>query len=240
MSSIAIDDWKVYNQSLGIWSASVPVGLESRHFYADQHHAQRARQEFNRTWITNVTDGFYIVDDQANFLMTLPGIEYGEIRGIDSFTDRYIPVDHVGDNKTIVMAQPAFQNNVIGYDTIPRPNADGGFFIENVLALLDDENEYYLNSTTGTIFYKPPNGRSPKDLYLVLAKLEQLLILSGTYDEPVHDLTFQGFNYMHTTWSMSTLILRQHRMLISSRLPIVECRICGSADRRLHWTQQIL
>lgn len=72
--------------------------------------------------------------------------------------------------------------------------------MENVLAFLDEPNEYYLNSTTGTIYYMPPTGVDPNQQYLVLPRLEQLLVVSGSYDAPVHDVTFQGFNYMHTTW----------------------------------------
>jgi hypothetical protein len=88
-----------------------------------------------------------------------------------------------------------------GYDSIIQPFADEGFFVENVFAFLDEPNEYYLNSTTGTIYFIPPAGTNPNDMYLVLAKLEQVLVVSGTYDNPVHDITFQGFNYMHTTWN---------------------------------------
>ena len=201
LGGIHLTDWKVSDAQQGIWTASTPIGLESRHFFADQQHAQRARQALNRTWLANFTNGYQVVNDKAQFLLTTAGIEYGEIRGINSFTDRYVPIDSIGPNKTLVMAQPAWQNNIIGYDTIIFPFADNGFFVENVLAFLDEANEYYLNSTTGTIYYKPPQSVKPSQMYLVLARLEQLLVVSGTYDAPVHDITFEGFNYMHTTWN---------------------------------------
>ena len=198
---VRIRRWKKYDKANGIWSASTPKGLESRHFYANQQHAQRARQPLTRSWLRNSTGGLQVANDNAKFLLTTPDIEYGEIRGIGSFTDRYVPIDSVGDNDTLIMAQPAFQNNIIGYDSLIAPFADEGFFVENVLAFLDEENEYYLNSTTGTIYFKPPTGVSPMDMYLVLAKLEQLIVISGTYGSPVQDITFAGFNYMHTTWN---------------------------------------
>jgi hypothetical protein len=199
---VHLTDWKLSDhQNGGIWTASTPVGLESRHFFANQQHAQRARQQLNRTWLANFTGGYQIANDKAKFLLTTPGIEYGEARGINSFTDRYVPIDSVGSNDTLIMAQPAWQNNIIGYDSIIEPFFDHGFYIENVLAFLDEANEYYLNSSTGTIYYKPPHGVNPKQMYLVLAKLEQVLVVSGTYDAPVHDITFEGFNYMHTTWN---------------------------------------
>jgi hypothetical protein len=68
---------------------------------------------------------------------------------------------------------------------------------------LDEDNEFFLDSKNGKLYYKPPVGKDIKNMYIVLAKLEQLLLLTGTYDKPVHDITFEGFNYMHTTWSKS-------------------------------------
>ena len=92
---IQLTNWKVHDQGKGIWVANTPIVLESRHFYIDQTHGQRARQSFNRSWLTNVTEGYQVVNKGANFLLTTPGIEHGEIRGINSFTDRYIPIDSV-------------------------------------------------------------------------------------------------------------------------------------------------
>jgi hypothetical protein len=204
---IVITNWTVHDNQTGVWTASTPIGVESRHLYANQIHAQRARQEFNRTWILNVTDAYQIVNDSAEFLLSLEGIEHGDFRGIGSFTDRSIPITGLGANKTVTVAQPALANNIIGYDTITDPFFDNGFFIENVLSLLDEPNEYYLNSSIGQVYYIPPAGVSPNDMYMVLPKLEQLLVLAGTYEDPVHDLTFQGLNYMHTTWSQSIVSL---------------------------------
>lgn len=124
---IQIVNWTQQNDQSGIWTASTPLGLDSRHFYADQKHAQRARQSLNRSWISNVTDGYYVVDRRANFLLSTEGIEHGEIRGINSWTDRYLPIDSVGPNNTLVMAQPSFNNNIVGWDTITNPFFDHGY-----------------------------------------------------------------------------------------------------------------
>ena len=78
------------------------------------------------------------------------------------------------------MQQPAFQNNIIGYDTITDPAADERLYIENVLSLLDSENEFYLNSTTSTVYYKPGTGVDVATMYIVLPRLEQLVVFSGT------------------------------------------------------------
>jgi hypothetical protein len=141
------------------------------------------------------------VDEQADFLLTMEGLDQAEIHGLGSFTTRFSPISHAADNKTLVMKQPAWNNNGIGYDTISRPDVSHGFFVENALTLLDEENEWFLNTTSEIVYYKPPNGTDIRSMYLVLGRLEQLLVVGGTYDGPAHDIVFRGFNYMHTTWS---------------------------------------
>ncbi|KAF5559058.1 xylanase A [Fusarium mexicanum] len=199
---IPLKSWTLQNATAGIWTAKVPRGLRSRHLYVDQKHAQRARQSLDRSALSVGTNGYDISSDSsASFLLTTKGIQTGEIRGINSFTDRYIPIDHV-DGSTLVMASPAFQNNVMGWDTVNKPFADNGFYVENVLAFLDEAGEYFLDSNAGKIYYMPDAGTKPSDHYIVLGKLEQLLIVAGTYSAPVSAITFQGFNYMHTTWNL--------------------------------------
>lgn len=178
----------------------MPKGIKSRHFFVDQRHAQRARQSLPRSSFKNTTDGWHLTDDSLSYLLTLPGLDRADFRTLNSFTDRVLPIRSV-NGSTFVIAQPAWQNNIIGYDTAIAPFFDSGFYLENVYDLLDDEGEYFLDSTSGTIFYKPIAGKAPSQSYAVVAKLEQLLLVSGTYDHPVHDLEFRGLNFMHTTWS---------------------------------------
>ncbi|KAG5767739.1 hypothetical protein H9Q72_004503 [Fusarium xylarioides] len=199
---IPVKSWSLQDPSKGIWTAKVPRGLRSRHLYVDQKHAQRARQLLDRSALSISANGYEISSDSStSFLLTTKGIENGEIRGINSFTDRIIPIDHISGS-TLVMASPAFQNNIMGYDTIQQPFADKGFYVENVLDFLDEPGEYFLDANAGKVYYKPEPGTKPSDQYIVLGKLEQLLIVAGTYSSPVRSITFQGFNFMHTTWNL--------------------------------------
>ena len=197
---LPMTDWAVYDQAEGIFSTNVPAGIRSRHLFANQKHAQRARKPLDRSWLVPFSEG-YSIADEASFLLALPGLDEAEIVGVNSFTHRFCPIARAGDNGTLYMKQPAFANNGNGYDTLISPFADHGFYVENSLALLDEENEWYLDSKNGKVYYKPSPEEDINKMYIVLGKLEQLLVVSGTYDSPVHDLTFRGFNYMHTTWS---------------------------------------
>ncbi|KAF5534726.1 xylanase A [Fusarium phyllophilum] len=87
----------------------------------------------------------------------------------------------------------------MSYETIQQPFADKCFYVE--------PEEYFLDSNAGNIYYKPEPGMKPSDHYSVLCRLEQLLRVAGTYSSPVRAITFQGFNFMHTTWNIPSLDL---------------------------------
>ncbi|KAK7398745.1 hypothetical protein QQX98_011889 [Neonectria punicea] len=199
---LRVQHWSLYDKKKGIYKAHVPRGFNSRHLYVDNKHAQRARGSLTRSWLRLTDEGYDIIDDRASFLLDLPDIHKAEIVGINSFTHRFSGIDGLGENNSLIMKQPVWANNIIGWDSMSNPFYDWGFFVENSLGLLNDDNEYYLDSDKGTVYYKPPDGKNANDMYTVFGRLEQLLVLSGTYDEPIHDLTFRGFHYQHTTWNL--------------------------------------
>lgn len=196
-----MNGWTLHDRKKGIYSAKVSKRSKTRHLYVDQKHAQIARQAVNRTWFETFDDGYRIVDKQAEYLLTLPGLEQTEFPALNSFTHRFTLVDRAAANKALLMKQPSFHLNNIGYDSNFEPYGDWGFYIQNAYTFLDEGNEFFLDSKNGKLYYKPAAGKDINKMYIVLGKLEQLLLLTGTYDKPVHDITFKGFNYMHTTWS---------------------------------------
>ncbi|PIB00762.1 hypothetical protein CB0940_01219 [Cercospora beticola] len=195
----AVTAWSVHDAGKNIWKASVPQGSRSRHLYVNQKHATRARQQLARSDLRLTSNGFAIANPDRQYLARLPGIEKGELRSRASFTDRYIPIESVNGND-LIMANPAFKNNIIGFDTFTVPAHEGALWLANVLDLLDETNEYFLDEDASVVYYKP-DAADMSNQNVVPPRLEYLLALAGTYDAPVHDLTFQGFNYMHTTWN---------------------------------------
>lgn len=230
---VPITNWKASKAGEGIYQAQAPA-FTTRHFYANQAHTQRARAQVQRSWVNQTNTGLQVVNDSAKYILTMSGLEHAEFHAHNSFTSRYNPV--VGaSNDTIIMAQPAWNNNIIGYDTFNQPFNDHGLYVENALSLLTDPNEWYLDPESHIIYYMPPSGRDPNSMYLVLAKLETLLLVGGTYDKPVHDLTFRGFNYMHTTWSKYRNLPSHKRGADGWRLHVHQRRLRRPADRWLYW-----
>lgn len=183
------------NDTTGIYSASVPPGIQSRNLYVNGWASNYARQQLNRTDFTFTNSSIEWNTTTYDWLMATPGIAGGEIRGINSFTDRYAPIEAVGD-RALIMTQNCWINQVIGYDTLPAPSAEFGFWIQNALSLLHEGGQYYLDSEAGTVYYMPLAGEDMSTADTYLGTLEALLITGGTYDEPIHDISFEGLNFV--------------------------------------------
>ena len=196
---LRISDWQ-QNGSSGIYIAEVPPGTESRNLYVNGKAANYARTTIQRRDFTFDNDTMRWVDPKYDWIMDLSGIDKAEIRGVNSFTDRYAPIDSVDSNRTLWMTQHAWRSTVMGYDTMISPNADFGFYIQNVLELLDEGGEFFLDSKAGKIYYMPLEGEDMASVDTTLGLMEGLVYLQGTLEEPVHDLVFQGIHFAHTTW----------------------------------------
>ncbi|USP72743.1 uncharacterized protein yc1106_00017 [Curvularia clavata] len=184
----------------GVYSANVPVGLKSRNLYVNGKASNYARRKIaNRKDFTYTSTGMKWTSSTYDWLSSTPGISGAEIRFINSFADRYAPIKSVG-NKELVMKQNTWYNQIWGYDTVNKNNADFGVWVQNALALLTEGGQFYLDSAAGKIYYKPLSGENMANADTYLGVSEALIVIGGTYADPVHDISFQDLNFAHTTW----------------------------------------
>jgi len=189
----------------GIWSASVTAGTKSRNLYVNGQAANYARKKITRNDFTYTNLSMTWTNPQYDWLMTTPGIANAEIRFINSFTDRYAPIEAVG-NRTLLMKQHYWANQVIGYDTPNAPNADFGVWVQNVKALLIEGGEFYLDSDAGVVYYMPLAGQDMTTVQSYLGISGALVVIGGSYDEPAHDISFTGFDYVSQNRSLVPLL----------------------------------
>lgn len=184
----------------GIWSASVPKGTKSRNLYVNGLAAQYARRRIhNRTDFEYTKVGMTWNSSDYDWIMETPGIENGELRAVNSFTDRVSLIDKVGD-RVLEMKRDIWANQLIGYDQIAEPFWDGGVWIQNVKALLTDGGQFYLDKNESTVYYKPLEGEDMDVASAHLGIEEILMVVGGTYEKPIHDLHFEGITFKHSTW----------------------------------------
>ncbi|MGC5013600.1 NEW3 domain-containing protein [Streptosporangium sp. DT93] len=183
----------------GVHRAHVGTGFDSRQLYVDGVPARRARIELAPGDITLTPTGFTLDDPGLAHLAALPDQERVEFQAMLSFTNRFAPVRSISGS-TVVMRQPAWDNNTYGYDTVQAPFRTPRFFLLNSRSFLDEPGEWYLDTTAGTLYYKPLPGQDLSRARVELPRLETLVEVGGTYDEPAHDLRFEGLTFAGTTW----------------------------------------
>ncbi|WP_454852590.1 right-handed parallel beta-helix repeat-containing protein [Promicromonospora soli] len=198
--SAAISGWSVHDEDAGIYVADTPVGVDSRQLYVNGIIAQRASLPLANSDVTPTPTGLTINNQQLDYLSGLPDQGRIEFQSLGDFTNRYSPVESI-DGSTITMAQPAWDNNTWGWDTVQNSFLAGPtWYLENSLAFLDEVGEWYLDPSAGKLYYKPGAGVDPDDLDVELPQVESLVSISGTYDEPVTGLAFDGIEFTGTSW----------------------------------------
>ncbi len=78
------------------------------------------------------------------------------------------------------------------YPVAGKINEANRYFVQNVLGALDAPGEWYVDYGTGELFFRPPGGEVGEG-DVTVPVLENLVLLSGTPEAPVHHLGFQGF-----------------------------------------------
>jgi len=196
-----VTDWELADPGRGIWSADIPHGADPRQLWVEGHMAPRASARAPRTAFVFHEWGIEIVDPAWQFLAKLRDQNRLEVEATGFFTDRHAMVDRIEGNR-IVMQQPGWHNNLVGYDTLARSvwGDNAGLFFVNSIAFLREDGQWFADPAAGKIYYKPAKGQDMKRLAVVLPRLESLMSIAGSYDEPVKDLEFRGLSFRHTSW----------------------------------------
>jgi hypothetical protein len=194
-----ITGWTLHDSSRNIWQANVGTGIDSRQLYVAGAPATRARSQVNRSDFTANGTGLHFTNSALNYLNTLTNQSRVEFEAINSFTDRYSPVQSISGG-TITMQQPAWNNNNFGYDTSSSPFRAGPLYVENAYELLDSAGEWYLNPSTGILSYIPTSGQNMSSVDVELPVVQALVYIGGTYSAPAHNISFSGITFTGTSW----------------------------------------
>jgi hypothetical protein len=196
-----VTGWRIDDAKRGIWVADIPRGIDPRQLWVGGHMAPLASVRAPRTAFTFTKTGIEITDPAWRSLSKLPDQHRIEVEATGWFTDRHARVDHI-EGSSIVMQQPGWRNNLVGYDTLARSvwGDNAGLFFVNARAFLRDAGHYYADPAAGKLYYKPVAGEDMQRIEVVLPRLESLVSIAGSYDDPIKDLQFRGLSFRHTSW----------------------------------------
>ncbi len=197
---VGVTGWKVHDAAKHIYVADVPKGTDSRQLWVNDKLAERAQIEISRDTVTFTETGMVLKDASLN-LAALPDQHRIEVESQGFFTSRFSPVEKITGN-TITMQQPAWSNNIWGYDSIPYPFHPelSHLLLQNSLAFLTKANQWYIDPAAGKLYYKPADGADMRTAKVVLPRLEVLVSAAGTPDAPISDLSFTGLQFSYTSW----------------------------------------
>ena len=196
-----VTGWKTFDQQRQIYVADVPVGIDSRQLWVNDKLASRTSGEIPRSAVRFTRQGIIVTGPVLDDLVKTPDQNRLEIVADGFFTHRISPVDRI-DGDTLVMKEPAWQNNLWGYDTVERPFGSqfAHLYIANSLALLRQPGQWYIDPAKGKLYLRPPAGAAIETLDVELPHLAVLMAIGDSLDAPVEDLTFRGIRFSYTTW----------------------------------------
>lgn len=211
-----ISGWSLADPARNIWKAAVPATLDTRQLYVDGRRAPiagttPAEQGLSGWGSFQAADGGFTVSGswagelERRAGTNLRDIEFVYSGGNGPWTQSRCRIDRV-DGTTVVMQQPCWDN------VTQRPyfrDASGGLpsmyagrtptRIENAYAFLHP-GQWYLDRAADQLYYMPAGGESMAAVDVEAPRLETLVTVAGTLDEPVRNLTFRGLTFSHATW----------------------------------------
>jgi hypothetical protein len=194
---LKITNWKL--GSNGIYSAPVPPDTYSRDFYVDGLVVPPARRLIKRGDFKFGNIGMSWTDASYDYLQSVRNVSNAEVRFVNSFTNRLAPIVSIA-SRQIVFNATNWNNNIQGYDTASRPFNDNGLWVQNAYDLFSAPGQFFLDTGGNTVYYWPLANQDMTQVDAYLGIQETLVSVSGTYDNPAHDITFSGINFAHSTW----------------------------------------
>ncbi|WP_211768625.1 Ig-like domain-containing protein [Kutzneria sp. CA-103260] len=212
-----------------VWSAPVPAGTRTRQVYLngmDTPVAQATQAALGISLSTWDAAGFHASGATATWLLNLAkGLNPTQLHELEfawtpmrptDWAASECPVDSIAagasaGTATVTMAQPCWNNLTNKSATVYGGNSSnvtpynlaantGPTTIDNARALLHP-GQWFLDNATNTLYYQPTPGQQMSTVDVEVPRVESLVDVSGTLNQPVHDITFSGIRFTTATWN---------------------------------------
>ncbi|MEU2674857.1 right-handed parallel beta-helix repeat-containing protein [Streptomyces sp. NPDC007164] len=204
-----VNGWKVSDAENGIWSA--PADFDTRQLYVDGKRAILARSDYKHPTSGCSTSTCAWTADGLKGAGVASYAKLGDVSQLElvrhvRWKDYHCPVAGI-EGDLIRMAQPCWKNAA----RTPRIHPDwngatweayggGVTYAVNAYGLLDEPGEFHLDRTAHRIYYKPRAGENLKKSKVTAPAIESLLTITGTPDQRVRGLSFEGIAFTDATF----------------------------------------
>lgn len=137
-------------------------------------------------------------------------LEKVELHVLTAWVENILRVKSVStrDAQTVIRIQD-HENDLI-FNRM-HPNIDGYsyagthnfvYYIENAYELIDEENEWYLDESTSTLYYKAPADLDVGQATFVAPELETLVSVKPAEGGRIENLVFDSLTFEYSTWTL--------------------------------------
>jgi hypothetical protein len=201
-SGVEVSGWAIHDQALNIYKAYVGTSFYSRHLFIDGIRAKRASSVnvSGEGFSLNANTGFTIPRTGAfSGMRNWQNISDIEIRQNKVWTTQWGSIKSI-TGKRITMKEDFWR--ATRHYAQWGIGMDGIDYIENAYELLDEAGEWYLDRTSGFLYYKPTADQTDlSTLSFVLPTLDVLIAGNPNGDtfNTLSNIKFEGITFSHTT-----------------------------------------
>ncbi|MFB6720886.1 discoidin domain-containing protein [Kribbella sp. NPDC056345] len=183
-----VTGWTLSDPARSIYKAHVGA-IDFRQLYVNGERQQRARGPENPPGWSKTATGY---TDSTQTMVGWKNQGDIEVNSRWGWMHYRCPVQSV-DGTKVTMQQPCYKNaNLHEGQEIQNPT-----WIENAYELLDAPGEWYLDKSTGDVYFLGPN---PATATVVVPQVQDLVNVTGTLTEPVQNIRFDGITFSYSTW----------------------------------------
>lgn len=200
-----IEGWT--QEADGVFRTEVGPGADFRQLWVDGRRAIRARTP-------NAGRLFALADEKRDNGFDLPKTRLAGVALRPNEIEMSLLIAWMHKRLRIerleAAAQPDFVRAVVAapeWDGITnQPQGDRvyrnrHYWLENAREFLDAPGEFHLDRPAGVLRYRPRRDEDIARAVVIRPELENLIVLQGTPDAPVHDLRFEGLTFAYTGWT---------------------------------------
>lgn len=194
-------------ESDGVYRADVGPDVDFRQLWIDGRRAVRARTpNVGRTFTLPTEkqdDGFDLPREHLAGIALRSGEV--EMSVLIAWMHKRLRIARLADSPApghvrAVIEAPEW-NGITQQPQGDRVYAKREYWLENAREFLDASGEFHLDRTDGVLRYRPRPGENLADAAVIRPEIENIIVLAGTLDAPVHHLRFEGLTFVHTGWT---------------------------------------
>ncbi len=203
-----ITGWALYDAASNIYQAP-GVTFDFRQLYVNGQKAVRARTPNAGQWNSAIN----FLRDTKTITVNKTDINgWNDPSGVEMAVQNWWAESYLRLKSITSDAQYAYLTIQPEEESIlfqrPYPGGPGNsifegapYYFENAYAFIDAEAEWYRDAATNILYYKPRSNEDMATVEVIAPAVETLVSITGTLDNPVHNLWFSGLILEHSNWT---------------------------------------